>query len=335
MNNRIKISVIIPAYNVGKYVDKTLESLKNQTFKDFEFIIINDGSTDNTFEIVNSCKSGFIQDFTVIDQENKGVSTSRNIGIERSKGTYLCFIDGDDYMELDYLELMYDKITKDKSDMVYCGYNEVHTDGSIFRKYKDIYKYTPQTLSGQELLLKYLKSETYMYIWSILFDRDTIIKNNIRFHENISYGEDQIFNYEVLNKSKIVSCVQRELINYVRHDEGTMQRLNNLKYLTILKSLYKIEKDFIKEKVDKKIINAIKYDRIVRTTVMILTNWAVLNESKKYYSLVKRKIIQNFLKRAILLNPFKYYKIMIKSLLLLYFPTMYFNAYKKKNVDFF
>jgi glycosyltransferase involved in cell wall biosynthesis len=89
-----KISVIIPAFNVGKYINKTLESLKSQTFKDFEVIVINDGSSDNTLEVINSSKSGFTQKFTVIDQKNKGVSKSRNMGIDTAQGKYICFIDG-------------------------------------------------------------------------------------------------------------------------------------------------------------------------------------------------------------------------------------------------
>ncbi|MBN2790214.1 MAG: glycosyltransferase [Candidatus Delongbacteria bacterium] len=334
MINDIYITVIIPAFNVGNFVSKTLDSLKNQTFQNFEIIVVNDGSTDSTLDVINSYKDIF-SNYRVIDQENKGVSKSRNIGIELSIGKYICFIDGDDHVENNYLELMYNKIIENGSDMVYCGYTEVLTDGSVFRTYLDRYKYTEGVLSGKDVLLKYLKSETYMYIWSILFDKKLLENNKIRFYENISYGEDQIFNYESLAKANRVSCVNKELLIYLRHDQGTMQNLKNLKYLTILKSLYHLEKKFIDQKEDSKIINAVKYDKIVRTTVMILTNWAVLKEEKKYFSLRKRKIIKYFLRRAFYMNPFKNYKLMIKSIMLLYFDNIYFNIYKNKKSRLF
>ncbi|MDY0016288.1 MAG: glycosyltransferase [Candidatus Delongbacteria bacterium] len=324
------ISVIIPAYNVGRYIASTLESLRKQTFGDFELIVINDGSSDNTLEIVNSFKNVFAARLNVIDQKNSGVSRSRNAGIEISHGKYICFIDGDDTVEPDYLQLMYERITSDDCDMVYCGYREVLTDGSVLRNYSDRYRFCEDIACGSSVLEKYLRGETYMYIWSIIFKRELIFSNNIRFRKDISYGEDQIFNFQALAKADKVSCVKKELINYLRHDSGTMQNLNNLKYLSILRSLYDLEKEFEKNKERKEILNALKYDKTVRTTIMILTNWAAIGQRKKYGSLLSRRIIRNILKRAFLSNPFRYYKNIIKSFLLLYFPEKCYNIYKNK-----
>lgn len=330
MTDPVEISVIIPAYNVGRYISSTLESLRKQTFGDFELIVINDGSSDNTLEIVNSFKNVFAARLNVINQKNSGVSRSRNAGIEISHGKYICFIDGDDTVEPDYLQLMYERITSDDSDMGYCGYREVLTDGTVYKTYPERYKYSDGIINGKDILEKYLRGETYMYIWSIIFKRELIFSNNIRFRKDISYGEDQIFNFQALAKADKVSCVKKELINYLRHDSGTMQNLNNLKYLSILRSLYDLEKEFEKNKERKEILNALKYDKTVRTTIMILTNWAAIGQRKKYGSLLSRRITRNILKRAFLSNPFRYYKNIIKSFLLLYFPEKCYNIYKNK-----
>jgi glycosyltransferase involved in cell wall biosynthesis len=330
MADPVEISVIIPAFNVERYIASTLESLRKQTFGDFEIIVINDGSSDNTLEIVNSFKDVFAGRLNAIDQKNSGVSRSRNAGIEISRGKFICFVDGDDTVDPDYLKLLYERITSDDSDMAYCGYREVLKDGTIFRSYTDRYIYCSGIRQGKSVLEKYLRSETYMYIWSIIFKRELIFSNNIRFRNDISYGEDQIFNFQALSKADKVSCVKKELINYLRHDSGTMQNLNTLKYLSILRSLYDLEKEFEKNKERKEILNALKYDKTVRTTIMILTNWAAIGQRKKYDSLVSRNIIKNFLKRSFLSNPFRHYKNILKSFLLLYFPEKCYNIYNNK-----
>ncbi len=94
------ISVIVPAYNVEKYIPKTLKSLKNQTFKSIEVIVVNDGSTDNTRNVIINELTGADFDWKLIDQENKGVSVARNTGIEVSNGEYVYFLDGDDYVHI-------------------------------------------------------------------------------------------------------------------------------------------------------------------------------------------------------------------------------------------
>jgi glycosyltransferase involved in cell wall biosynthesis len=335
MQKAVEISVIIPAYNVEKHIFATLNSLREQTFTDFEIIVINDGSKDKTLEEINRFRSEFCGSMTVIDRENRGVSRSRNEGIDISAGKYLSFVDGDDTVEPYFLDLMHKTIIENRSDLVYTGYKEIDTYGNILKKYSDRYEYTDGINTGKYVLEKYLRGRTYMYTWSVLFDKKIILDNHIRFHEDISYGEDQIFNYETLLKCNSVSCVKKELINYLRHDEGTMQKLNNLKYLSILRSLYRFEKHLIESGEEKELIKAVKYYKTIITTIMILTNWAAIGESDKYRSLLKRKIIRNFLKRTFFINPFIYYKLTIKSILLLIAPRFYFNSYIGKKKSYF
>ena len=108
----MKISIIIPAYNAAKYIKRCVMSLKNQTYKNIEIIVINDGSTDNTLDIINDL------DIIVIDKENGGVSSARNMGLDRCTGDYIIFVDADDYVEKNYLEDIVNVINEYNYDII-------------------------------------------------------------------------------------------------------------------------------------------------------------------------------------------------------------------------
>lgn len=105
-----KVSIIIPAYNVEKYIPRTLESIKSQTFKDIEVIVINDGSTDNTLTIVKNFLKNVDFSYKIITQKNQGVSAARNRGIKEAKGKYICFLDGDDFYDSFFIGKMERKL---------------------------------------------------------------------------------------------------------------------------------------------------------------------------------------------------------------------------------
>lgn len=123
-----KISVIVPVYGVEKYIQKCIESLVNQTFKDIEIIIVDDGTKDNSIKIIED--NFHDSRIKIFHKKNGGLASARNYGIEVSKGEYLFFVDSDDYLDLDCLSDMYSKIKKDKTDMVICDYYKLYEDGS-------------------------------------------------------------------------------------------------------------------------------------------------------------------------------------------------------------
>lgn len=129
----MKVSVIIPIYNAEGYISKCMDSLVNQTFKDFEIIAINDGSTDSSAKILKKYqnKYPFIK---VINQNNAGQAIARNKGIELATGTYLTFIDIDDFVDENYLDELYHTISKHKVDMVYCDYYEYRGPNKLILK---------------------------------------------------------------------------------------------------------------------------------------------------------------------------------------------------------
>lgn len=119
----IKVSVIRPVYNVENYLEEYLNSAVNQTLKEIEIIAINDGSTDCSLEILNKYKSKY-KNFSIINQENRGLSGARNSGLRVSKGKYVYFLDSDDYINKDAMEICYKEAEKDKLDIV--TFDEVH-----------------------------------------------------------------------------------------------------------------------------------------------------------------------------------------------------------------
>ena len=115
----MKVSIIVPVYNMEKRLNKCLDSIINQTYKNIEIIVINDGSKDNSLDIIKSYHDDRIK---IINQDNQGISVARNNGIKASSGDYLCFVDSDDYIETNMIDELVNKISIDKSDIVVCDY---------------------------------------------------------------------------------------------------------------------------------------------------------------------------------------------------------------------
>lgn len=122
---KFKISVIVPVYNAASYLDKCLDSILNQTYKDFELILINDGSTDKSLDIINNYQQQNIDKIKVINQENLGAAKARNIGIELAVGEFICFIDADDYIDKTMLQKMYEKAKNENLSLVWCSIQEI------------------------------------------------------------------------------------------------------------------------------------------------------------------------------------------------------------------
>lgn len=210
----IKISVIIPVYNLEKYISKCLESVVNQTLRDIEIIIINDGSTDGTIECINKY-SEVDSRIKIYTQKNQGVSTARNKGIELSKGEYITFIDGDDTVHTNMLEDLYIKSLENKTDMTICSLRL----GEINYKDGEMYK-----LSNEEYVTKIIKEPEKRTSCGILFNRKRIIKYNIRFYEDMKYGEDMLFSLNYIkNNSTDITYINRSYYN-VSEREGSATR---------------------------------------------------------------------------------------------------------------
>ncbi len=182
------ISVIIPVYNVEKYLEECLNSVINQEFKNIEILCINDGSTDNSLSILEEFRNKDNR-IKVFSQTNKGISAARNLGLDNAKGDYIYFLDSDDYISPDYLKNMYDKIVETNADLVI-------NDNIIRFNDKDKKLQFPKSINPEKLYnidTGCIKKTLYnVAVWSKLFKKSIIDKYNIRFPEKLT-SEDVYF----------------------------------------------------------------------------------------------------------------------------------------------
>lgn len=212
-----KVSIIVPVYNVEKYISDCLESLVNQSLQEIEIIIVNDGSPDNSLAIANEYYDKYKDKIRIFTTENKGVSHARNFGIDKAKGEYILFVDSDDTIQLDMCEKLYNKAINDQNDLVICGRNNIYENqktGSVtLQESKTNVLSQNFALSNRSFEFAHISP----FPWDKLFKREII--GDIRFPLNMRF-EDIVFSYKVLFNSKSIGVVEEPLYNYRRTTEG-------------------------------------------------------------------------------------------------------------------
>ena len=183
--NKNNISVIMPAYNCEDTIERAIKSVLNQTFKDFELIIVDDGSTDNTYKLCQSIKDERIK---ILHQENQGPSVARNNGLAIANGKYIMFIDSDDEYHINALELLYSKISKENCEIAVGNY--------IINEKQNVLKGC-FTNDDKSAFLDFLfKNNLFNVNWNKIYVLDIIKSNKINFDKNYKLGEDTRFNLE-------------------------------------------------------------------------------------------------------------------------------------------
>lgn len=233
-----KVSIIIPIYNSDKTIDRCLKSIINQTYRNIEVICINDGSFDNSYKILqNYLKTD--SRIKVINQTNKGVSSARNNGIKNSTGKYIMFVDADDYLKDNMIELLVKSIKKDSSDLLICNY-DVKCKNYI-KEHKSIKN--DKVMNKKEFLKdygKFQKGELINQPWNKLY-----IKSKIRklFDESMCLGEDLIFNVNYIENIEKISYIDENLYVYDLTIEDSLTKKykqDGQYFLQLYKEVYKI-----------------------------------------------------------------------------------------------
>lgn len=225
-----KVSVIIPIYNSEETIERCLNSVINQTYKNIEIILINDGSTDNSEQIIKK----FVDDRIIYKKyKNHGVSVSRNNGISISTGDYIIFVDSDDYLD----ENMIEKLIFYSSNYTICSFYKVNGN-----KIKPFKKFTQKVYNlniNQNFWYLYNVQEAINRPWGKLYKTSIIKKNNIKFDENVSLGEDLLFNLNYLKNISEIIMLDEGLYYYsIGNDNslGKKYRKNMLDIQFILKT---------------------------------------------------------------------------------------------------
>lgn len=298
--DKIKVSVVVPVYNVEKYIEKTLKSIMNQTLREIELIVINDGSKDNTLSII---KRLMMEDdrIVLIDKKNGGVSQARNDGIKIAKGEYISFIDGDDWIEEEFLKEGYKYGIENDLDMIAC---DMSLD--YFRKKKSRYCSefkSNKIISGKEYLEFYYKNDVIRGIANKIVRKEIFIKNNLFFLENVPSGEDMNLTIKLGYVVSRIGKINKAYYHYIQYPQSVTKQDSSDKMLPYLLSFDDIEK-FIESKKIKNIEE--ERDKIYRYKVMSIqsfpvrkANWKSEKYTKaveKYLEIIKDKRLENHLK---------------------------------------
>ena len=235
-----KVSIIVPVYNVEKYIKRSLDSLINQTFSDIEIIVINDGSTDNSLNIIETFKDERIR---LYSQDNKGGSAARNLGVDKSTSDYIMFLDADDYYHLDCVEKAYKCITEENTDICIYGSRFVDDEGN----------YTKSIIPNHGTIKNISDDKSYLLniencTWDKIYKSSIIKDNNVLYPYGLYY-QDFGFTFSLMRFVKSISFVNEELIEYTVGRSGNITGDVSKKVFDIFKII-----DFIKDLyIDKKI----------------------------------------------------------------------------------
>ena len=239
----MKITLIVPVYNVEKYVKQCIESLCNQTIKDIEIIVIDDGSTDNSINKVKEIKDNRIK---IISKENGGLSSARNVGIKHANGKYIAFIDSDDFIGIDTAyEDMYNIALREKSDIVAGNAIWYWSNEENYIQDRDMRLFNHSPMVAEEFFLASLKSNRiYAPVWLNFYKKDFIIKNDLYFREGI-YHEDEEFIPRVLLKANKISIYNRDFYIYRQRRGSITNEFNKKRYSDLLSICLSVEKEII------------------------------------------------------------------------------------------
>lgn len=257
------ISIIVPIYNAEKYLNKCIKSLINQTKENLEFILINDGSTDTSEEIIKSYQDTRIKYFK---NKNQGIGKTRNFGIKKSTGKYIMFLDSDDFLATNACEELFKKAEQDKLDLVINNFYRVEEENSK-QEEVIISKFKNTTLKeNKELLL-----EINLAPWNKLYKSELLKNNKIKFVEDLKY-EDAPFVIEAIDKAKRIGQVNKCLNYYVIH-KNSETTIRDERVFDIIEITDRIRKYFFKRK---------EYTETVdKLSVRILTNYTIQQRVQK------------------------------------------------------
>lgn len=225
------LSIIIPIYNAEKYINRCIESILKNTFSDYEILLINDGSRDTSWEILQKYQKNYPERIKIFNQKNQGIAKTRNAGITKARGKYILFIDDDDWINQDYMDTFVSQIKKSESDIIIGGYRRVSKKKTLF-----------------EVRLKNCEWSKYMIIapWAKIYRKSFLLNNEIEFLDN-NIGEDVYFNLHAIHATNKISIIPYVGYNWFLNKESVSNTVhknfkNNLNFSYLLQSCHAILK---------------------------------------------------------------------------------------------
>lgn len=236
-----KVSVIVPVYNTELYVERAIISLMEQTLDDVQFIIIDDGSKDNSLNIIKQVITRYPArqgQVTLISRENRGVAATRAQGMELAIGDYVIHLDSDDWAEVNWLEAMYTKAIEENADVVVCDYFQMHRDRKILIEQRVF----PHSIkSVKQLLLGRISNSNC----DKLIKRRVFESNQVTFHSGYDMGEDFLVTFIVLINANKIIHLKKALYYYNRVNDASLTRNYSLKALMDLVEVVRLAEEYM------------------------------------------------------------------------------------------
>lgn len=236
----VRVSIIIAVYNIENYIKRCLKSCMNQSFRDIEIIVVNDGSTDKTLNIINECKK-IDNRIKVIDKKNEGLIEARKSGFNIAKGEYILFVDGDDWIKLNTIEVLYKNAKEKEYDIICYKYLLKYEDNTE----KNGWDTPIESVADNSLLNLLFNNKITHTIWSKFIKKAFILDNNIEFPKDISYGEDLAFVYTLAMYNPLFTIIDENLYYYYQR-QGSLDNGISLKVCEITKAIIFIKEQLIK-----------------------------------------------------------------------------------------
>ena len=242
MEKKAKVSVLVPFYNVEKYVGRCVESLFSQTYSNIEYVFVNDCTPDNSMDIINE----YIDKFNVrnkcviINHEvNKGISASRNDCLDNATGDYILFIDSDDYIDKDMVELLVKAAIENNADISGCGYIEEYKDHSVEMPQRYTNDHTEMMRAITVLTIKGV-------MWKLLIRRSVVEENQVRFIPDNTMVDDYLFCCQVFFYAKRFASVDKCMYHYIQYNPNNYSKTREFNITSQAKAIIKTE-EFYKE----------------------------------------------------------------------------------------
>ena len=285
-----KVSIVLPIYNVEKYLKRALDSLKNQTLNDLEFICVDDGSIDNSLEILKEYAK---QDsrFVIISQKNQGAGVARNTGLKNSKGKYIAFLDPDDWLELNAMEELYKSAEENNASVVLFSYNIASdinkiqastADNILYGCGFDLYKtpnFHPQDLKD------HLLSKACSCIWDKFYLKEFLEKNSINFPSTYN-GQDGLFSLKVYYYADTIYYLDKYLYNYYMRSNSAVNKFS-VRTFSGFES-YEVVKEFIIKYMPEQLENFVKLSIRNFYSLYLLIPFYDYKNRKKYLQRAKK-----------------------------------------------
>lgn len=273
------ISVIIPVYNVENTLMRCVDSILNQSYKDFELILIDDGSNDNSSRICDKYEKEDSRVRVIHKETNEGVSSARNMGLDVAEGTYITFVDSDDYVETEYLQELIEAFQNGKVDVVYMEYNRITASDE-----KNTYSLPTLKNVFIDDLVKLSETDMFGYTWIKAIRKEFI--GDIRFNETLDLYEDEVFTCELFAKKGSIAKVNKPIYNYVQ-SAGSLVYRTRKEYYKNCEAIYHAWKNLLPTDQEE-------YKRVLQNKANHMARVC------KYYGLEKK------------VNPFSFFRGLVK-----------------------